>query len=297
MGLPQRIINKIIRIVEGPPVRDRIVVKVMDNSNRITLEPCFLIGAYRSGTTLLRFILDSHSNIAVPPETNFLYELAGLWRSEWVKKGMQGIGVVDDVLRIRLRDFTLGIFNDYTLAKGKKRWIDKTPAYIDILDFLDFLFGDRCQYIMLYRHGLDVANSLANMYEKQVLGGPAKQYADSFNGNPCLTFTRYWVEQCEKMLAFEADHQAQCHRIYYEQFAMEPERYIPPLFEFLGETWQPEVLYFNQKQHDFGLQDSKIMETKSFTPKIGTYRLWSAEEIAAARELASDTMIKLGYEI
>lgn len=31
----------------------------------------FLIGVYRSGTTLLRYILDSHSKIAVPPETNY----------------------------------------------------------------------------------------------------------------------------------------------------------------------------------------------------------------------------------
>ena len=71
MNLARRVINKISRIVRGPQVRDRIVVKVVDASKRKSLKPGFLIGVYRSGTTLLRYVLDSHSKITVPPETNY----------------------------------------------------------------------------------------------------------------------------------------------------------------------------------------------------------------------------------
>ena len=297
MNLAHRILNKINTIIHGPPVRDRIVVKVVDGSKRKSLEPGFIIGVYRSGTTLLRYVLDSHSKIAVPPETNFLYPLADLWRSEWVKNGVQGAGLDESALLDRLREFASGVFDDYATAKGKSLWVDKTPAYTDILDFLDAMFGERCRYIMLYRHGLDVASSLANAYEKQVLGGPAKEYADAHSNPPRLTFSHYWAEQCEKMLAFESAHPTQCHRIYYERYTTEPEKYLPPLFEFLGESWSPEVLSFNKKHHDFGLQDSKILETRRFKPNIGTYDCWSAEEIAAAKEITADTMIKLGYEI
>ena len=297
MNLTRRILNKINTIIHGPPVRDRIVVKVVDASKRKSLKPGFLIGVYRSGSTLLRFILDSHSKIAVPPETNFLYPLADMWRSEWVKTGVRGAGLNENGLLDRLREFAAGVFDDYTTAKGKSRWFDKTPAYVDILDFLDALFGERCRYIMLYRHGLDVASSLANMYEKQVLGGPAKEYADAHSDPPRLTFARYWAEQCEKMLAFEAAHPTQCHRIYYEQYAKKPEKYLPPLFEFLGEPWEPDVLNFNKKQHDFGLQDNKILETGGFKPSIGKYREWNADEIAAAKAVTADIMMKLGYEI
>ena len=295
--MARRFINKISSIIRGPQVRDRIVVKMVDASRRKSLKPGFLIGVYRSGTTLLRYILDSHSNIAVPPETNFLYPLADIWRSEWVKNGVRGAGIDENALLDRLRGLAAGVFDDYTTAKGKSRWIDKTPAYTDILDFLDALFGDRCRYIMLYRHGLDVANSLAIMYEKQVLGGPAKQYADAHSDPPRLTFARYWAEQCEKMLAFEEARRDQCFCIHYEQFAIEPNTYIPPLFEFLGEEWEPEVLNFNKKQHDFGLQDDKILEAGGFKPSTGNYRKWDADEIAAAKEITADTMMKLGYEI
>ena len=95
-----------------------------------------------------------------------------------------------------------------------------------------------------------------------MLGSSAKQYADTYNQPLRLTFARYWAEQCEKMMAFESAYSSQCYRIYYERYATEPEKYLPPLFDFLGEPWEPEVLNFNKKQHDFGLQDSRILETR-----------------------------------
>ena len=99
------------------------------------------------------------------------------------------------------------------------------------------------------------------------------------------------------MLSFEDVRQDQCFRIHYEQFARNPEDYIPPLFEFLGEKWEPEVLNFDEKRDDFGLQDDKILETGGFKPSTDNYRKWDVNEIAAAKELTVDTMIKLGYEI
>lgn len=104
MNLTLRVLNKISTIIHGPPVRDRIVVKVVDGSSRKSLKPGFLIGVYRSGTALLCYILDSHSNIAVPPETNFLYPLADMWRSEWVKTGVRGTGFDENALLDRLRE-------------------------------------------------------------------------------------------------------------------------------------------------------------------------------------------------
>jgi hypothetical protein len=240
-------------------------------------------------------VLDSHSNIAVPPETNFLYEMAMIWRSEWVRKGMTGAGVDDERLRYLFKEFAAGVLDNYAIAKGKGRWIDKTPAYTDILDFLDFLYGSECKYIMLYRHGLDVANSLANLNEKNVLGGPAKLYADSVTGSPRVIFSRYWAEQCEKMLRFEEIHPRQCHRIHYEEYASGPEKYLPPLFDFLGEPWEPDVLDFSKKQHDFGLQDSHIDATATFSPKTGTYKSWNKEDLSDAMRIAATTIKKLGY--
>jgi len=297
MNLAKRIVNRLKRIVSPPPYRERIVVRTVSGNDGGQMTPCFLIGVYRSGTTLLRFVLDSHSNIAVPPETNFMYGLADLWRSEWTRNGLAGAGVDEESMRSRLRAFAGGVLDDYARAKGKGRWVDKTPAYIDILDFLDYLYGRDCQYIMLYRHGLDVASSLANMYEKNVLGGPAKIFADGMQGSPRVIFARYWAEQCDKMLEFTDAHPDQCHKIHYEQYAADPQKYIPPLFAFLGEPWEPGVLNFNERQHDFGLQDDIIASTRTFTPRTGNYKNWDKAEQADAMQFAAATIAKLGYEV
>src|SRR5689334_14842743 len=44
-----------------------------------TLYPApFIIGAPRSGTTLLRMMLDAHPDLTIPPETNFGDAIAGV---------------------------------------------------------------------------------------------------------------------------------------------------------------------------------------------------------------------------
>lgn len=291
----RRIATKIRRLIEGPPVREKTVVKVLNPSQRKRCPACFLVGVYRSGTTLLRFVLDSHSRIAVPPETNFLAGLAEMYNSEWMRKGLRGVGLDEEGLLERLRDFAWTIYDDYTLAKGKARWVDKTPSYVDILDFIDTLFGRDCRYIMLYRHGLDVAQSLATIHANDGLGGPARRYAEEFACSPRLAFTHYWADQCAKMIHFERRHSDRCHRIRYEDYAVDPQKHLPPVFAFLGEAWEPQVLQYHKVPHDFGLQDHKIETTRGFKPKTKTYDDWSAEEIKEGLRLAQPVLEQLGY--
>jgi hypothetical protein len=46
-------------------------------------KPIFIIGSPRSGTTLLRLILDSHPNISCGPETHFLVDLSKIVNVHW----------------------------------------------------------------------------------------------------------------------------------------------------------------------------------------------------------------------
>lgn len=280
---------------QSSQVRERTVVRVVERTDRQPLTPGFVIGVYRSGTTLLRYVLDSHKNIAVPPESNFLLGTAELWRNEWYRKGLQGVGVDEAGLVARLRTFAGTVFDDYALARGKSRWFDKTPSYIDALDFIDVVFGVECRYIMLYRHGLDVANSMAIMHGHDVNRGPGRKFAQQYPDSARLTNACYWVEQCEKMLAFQQAHPAQCYVLRYEQFSAQPELFLPSLFEFLGEDWDPDVLDFANKPHDFGLQDTKILKSSGFTPNTGLFLDWPEDEVTRAWEIVRDTMGKLGY--
>ena len=41
----------------------------------------FIVGVGRSGTTLLRLMLDAHPAFAIPPETHFVPELIALFKA------------------------------------------------------------------------------------------------------------------------------------------------------------------------------------------------------------------------
>ena len=298
MGFPRRIAVRLKRFIEAPPPRERTVVKVVRAQEVRRLPAGFIIGVYRSGTTLLRYVLDSHSRITVPPESNYLVTLADLYTSDWNRKGLRAVGLDDEELIDRLRAFSHDIYDSYTMAKGKSRWFDKTPSYVEILGFLDHLFGEDAKYVMLYRHGLDVANSLVRTTKAgTVFAGAATRYEADYRASPRIAYTKYWVELCEKMLSFEASHPEQCFRLRYEDYTSEPAVYLKPLFDFIGEPWEGEVLDFAAKTHDFGLQDSKILETRRFQPSIGNYKEWSRDDIAKASEIAGPTLEKLGYQV
>src|SRR5439155_3827481 len=113
--------------------------------------PFFIVGNDRSGTTMLRMILDRGVDAAVPPESMFLTDVA-LPAADWQE-------LMDRVWRhpkVRLWElpgppprvpaelspedaarFVLGApFAAYARKHGKARWGDKTPHYVHHVDLL-----------------------------------------------------------------------------------------------------------------------------------------------------------------
>lgn len=45
--------------------------------------PIFIVGCQRSGTTMLRLILDSHPRISCGPETRFLEDMERIVGADW----------------------------------------------------------------------------------------------------------------------------------------------------------------------------------------------------------------------
>jgi hypothetical protein len=137
--------------------------------------PLLILGVRRSGTTLLRVMLDRHSQLAVPDETYFVPQLADrhLRRVE-AEDFLEDVRrVVDwdlplDKLRARLRDgMPVGeaigaVYAVYAEEQGKPRWGDKTPMYMQNLRLLERLFPD-ARYVHLIRDGRDAALSFLSM--------------------------------------------------------------------------------------------------------------------------------------
>ena len=255
--------------------------------------PVFIIGVHRSGTTLLRLILDSHSRIAIPRESVFLLPLAEVWRNEVSRLGLLGLGFTPDHILAKLRELSSYFFNAYAAGRGKPRWGDKSPQYVDCLDFIEALYGDKCRYIFIYRHGLDVAHSIGGRPNiKQA--NPHKEAC----GDPFVGAARYWARQCDKMLQFESTHSSQVFRLLYEDLMASPEAVARKIFEFIGEAWEPQVLDFHIFEHDAGsLEDPIASASKGFQPSLQNYRKLSTSLLDRMVGESAQQLEKLGYQV
>jgi hypothetical protein len=140
--------------------------------------PFFVVGAQRSGTTMLRLMLNRHPELCVPFESGFIPAfharsasygdladeanarrlLDDIAAHPLARKG----GLVDDVPAILARshasyaELVHAVFEVAAAREGKARWGDKTPSYVTDLDVLWTLFPG-CRIVHLVRDGRDVA--------------------------------------------------------------------------------------------------------------------------------------------
>lgn len=257
-----------------------------------TERPIFVTGVNRSGTTLVRLILDSHSRIACPPESFFIAPMSDILGDEKAIEGLAAMGFTKEHVLQRLRETVSYFFEMYAGARGKRRWADKTPSYIDCLEFIDALYEGACQYVFIYRHGLDVACSLGPMRIPAV-----EPYVTACEGDCFAGAARYWVVQCEKMLAFQRRHPSQCLELRYEELTRDPQVQVRRIFEFLEEPWEEQVLEFHRIPHDhwIGLQDRRAADVQGFRPRIGTWREQPSETIDRMLREAAPMLETLGY--
>lgn len=259
------------------------------------LPPIFILGVHRSGTTLLRLILDSHSRIACPTESFFLRPLAGMLGDDRGLEGLEAMGFDREHVIRRTRAYASYFFEAYAASHGKARWADKTPVYVNILDFLEALYGPECPYIVIYRHGLDTACSIADVAQVQDLA----PHMEACGGDPYVAGARYWAHQCRKLIDFQKAHPDRTVEIRYEDLARDPEPHMRKVFDFIGEPWEPDVLRFHEKPHDRwgGLEDTKASRSKGFNPNIGGYLRRPPEQIGRMVEQAGPVLEELGYTV
>lgn len=141
--------------------------------------PFFIVGSARSGTTLVRMILNSHPGVAVPPESRFIVEL---WRGEkavdvgetlaalaahprfqlWslpIEKVREQLG---PTARAPYAEIMTAAYTAYAKSRGKTRWGDKTPRYVQHIPLLAELFPD-ARFVHIIRDGRNVALSYADV--------------------------------------------------------------------------------------------------------------------------------------
>lgn len=146
--------------------------------------PIFLLGCPRSGTTLLRVMLNAHPRIAIPPENRFVAPLyfgrhrftppgsarAARRMARALTRRGRGSSHLGTTRAQLLADFdrtrppTVGaaldqVFAAYASRHGKERWGDKRPAYYTLVDELHAMFP-QAKFVHLVRDGRGCVASL-----------------------------------------------------------------------------------------------------------------------------------------
>jgi hypothetical protein len=247
----------------------------------------FLIGAPRSGTTLLARMLGAHSAIYQRAEPHLVTPIAHLGYFGKVQKAPYDPNNVDQAIHEFVADLPHGeadyldALRAYTdmmygrmlaTAPGKRFFLDKTPAYALVLPFLAKLYPG-AKYVVLTRHPLAVQSS----YVESFFDG---DWAVAVNHNPILA--RY----VPALASFVRDRPVPLLHVRYEELVRDPEAEFRRICEHLGIPFEPEAITYGEKgDAPKGLGDPTgvARHTRPVTSSVGK---WAAEIAARPDVLA-----------
>ncbi len=194
--------------------------------------PIFIIGSPRSGTTLLRLILDAHPHISCGEETHFLRDLEAIVGRNWGLVATYGLDRQWWLAHLR------ALYSDFqaeVLARsGKRRWAEKDPTYTLHLGFIEELFPDAL-FVHLLRDGHDVVASFRDRWGYVSAARAARGE---------------WARYVRAARALGERLPAQRFlELRYEELVSQPQAQGRRLFDFLGEPWDPSVLEFDPADH------------------------------------------------
>ena len=199
--------------------------------------PIFIIGAMGSGSTLLRLILDSHDNIAIPQETGFMraYNAHQYVPFKWSGRNWaKRMGWTRKELDEELAAFYDRIFRRYAEKHGKDRWGDKTPFHTWHVDDMARVFPDAA-FIAIIRHPGGCVGSNMSRWGQSI-----RHASDHYR--------RYNME----IARVAATHGDRFAIVRYEDLVLTPEPVMRELLDWLGEEWSPSVLEHHAVQGSRG---------------------------------------------
>jgi len=268
-------------------------------------DPVFVLCHGRSGSTLLRFLLDAHPELACPPETNLpslCAQLATVWSliegaPLSVNRGDEPPSIPDAAIA-GIRQTMDRMIGSYLTRRGKLRYCDKSLGTARFVELLLRIYP-QARFLCLYRHPMDVIASGLEACPWGLNGYGFEPYIATTPGNAVMALARFWADNAAATLAAEEQFAERCLRIRYEDLVTDPEGTAAGVFRFLDAAMVPglSTTCFSSERERFGPADYKIWSTSRVSPKsIG--RGWSVPSaIIAPQVLAgiNEIAAKLGY--
>lgn len=272
-----------------------------------------MIGTQRSGSNLLRVMLDAIDGITAPHpphilqrflpllprygdlsvEANFVRlsedvcELVRLNPVPWEGVKMDAETLREACRRPTLYDLFRAIYESAARCAGTTYWLCKSMKNVFYAEGIEST-GLRPYYLYLYRDGRDVALS----FQKAIVG-EKHMYA----------LARNWMKDQEEALRLEARTPVdRFFKLSYETLVASPETVLRSLCEFFGLPYSDKALEYYKSRESANTAVAGRMWSNVTKPilKNNTRKFLnelSSEEIAIFESVAGDTLEKLGYKL
>ncbi len=272
----------------------------------ILREKFFVVGTQRSGTTLLRLILNAHSQIVVPREAFFLMPLlkkkylhspiSGSTLESFNKYLLSKADITTTHLKttfvdggydkafshlakqekISLRDLLESVFSSYCKSEGKSIWGNKTPSFFRKIDILHALFPD-AKFIHIVRDGRDVFDSFRKI-------DPSKN-----NVAIMALDWRYKLSRIER--SFKRIPASNRVTIRYEDLLHNGEETVKQVCSVIGVEYESKMLEFYKSSH----KNTSSTHSKLIFKPLCEENLNKWKKNLTRREVNIITLLTRGY--
>lgn len=268
-------------------------------------EPIFVLCGARTGSTLLRFVLDAHPDLACPPETNIPAMCAQIATVASLVEGAplsQNRGdeppEIPDAAIDQVRAAVERMTRAYLQRKGKKRFCDKSLGTARFAYLMQRIWP-RTKFICVVRHGMDMIVSGREACPWGLNGYGFDPYGAATPGNSVHALAHYWVDSVATILQAREQYPELCHLVRYEDLVADPQGVADELFKFLGVDPVPGIAAacFSPERERFGPADYKIWHTSEISAdSVGRGWTLPAGLIGApVRAAMNELLEKLGY--
>jgi Sulfotransferase family len=208
----------------------------------------FVVGVGRSGTTLLRMMLDAHPELAVPPETQFVRELLDaadqggrgprLAHAITAARNWDDFGLDADELTERIGEHgdaaaaLRAVYELYAKRQSKPRWGDKTPKHVTRMRRIGALL-DEARFVHLIRDGRDVALS------------PRRRGMGA--GKPIAETAGLWRRRIERARSQARQLRGRCVELRFEDLVADPEAALRAVCDLIELDYDPAMLSYHDR--------------------------------------------------
>ena len=236
----------------------------------------FVVGAPRSGTTMLMRMLHVHSDIYTRPEPHLMTPLAHLGFYDYVEKApydqfqasqsvrsfVEDLPGGEEAYLDALRAYSDQMYGGMLEPTGKRFFLDKTPAYGLILPFLRKLYPDAV-FIIITRHPFAIFSSFAKSFFDD-------DWSAAHDFNPI-------VERYVPALASFVRNPGvkRFHHVRYEDLVADPEAQLQAICAAAGMAYDPAMVNYGEKKMEVEGLGDPIGVAKDKRPNLKSVHKWA----------------------